>query len=162
MAHSMTLPIIGVIALAGVGAGMHLGHSAIAEINPIYFSAPPSRFHGDLVPHRPTGSAPELVLAQADDSNALGTGCVGCRSYPEEYIPIRDASIEDPASVYTSDGGKVRLAAAEAIPDPEAERLRSDIARVEQYARGGQAEVTVTYASAQVVDAASEEAAPVN
>jgi hypothetical protein len=50
MAHPLTVPTIGVLALAGAGLGLYLGNSAISEINPLYFTDPPSRFHADLTP----------------------------------------------------------------------------------------------------------------
>jgi hypothetical protein len=134
----MTLPLIGALALAGVGAGVQLGHAALSEINPVYFSDPPTRFHSDLVANPPSTSPPQLVAASAEDPNALGAGCVGCRTYPEEYYPVHDAAIEDPSGVYADEGAKVRVVAAvEEEPDPETSRLQSEIARVERYARGG-------------------------
>lgn len=141
MTQPMTLPLIGALALAGIGAGVHLGHSALAEINPIYYAPSPTRFHSDLVANPPSFSAPALFSdASADTPGALGTGCVGCRTYPEEYRPIHDATVDDESGVYASDGGKVRVAAAiEEEPDPEVLRLQREIARVAQYAQGNAA-----------------------
>jgi hypothetical protein len=93
MVHSMTWPIVGALAVTGVGAGVHLGHSAIAEINPIYYNEPATRFHADLSASRPSDSPTPMRLS-APDPAELGTGCVGCRTYPEEYYPIHDASID--------------------------------------------------------------------
>lgn len=147
MAQSMTLPLVGALALAGVGAGIQLGHSALAEINPIYYSAPPTRFHSDLVANPPSMAAPQMAVAETEQAAPLGNGCVGCRTYPEEYYPIHDATVDDSPGVYAVDGAKVRVAAVQEQPDPEADRLRSEIERVTLYARGA-AEPSAQLASA--------------
>lgn len=150
MAHPLTISTAGVLALLGVGAGVHLGRSAIAEINPIYYSEAPTRFHADLSPYRSTGSAPSISLAQGGDAPIAGD-CVGCRTYPEEYYPIHDASIDRYSSDYAlSSDVAPAPAAAEAAeePSPEELRLRKDIRKLELYARGG-AEPAIVYASAE-------------
>lgn len=161
MAYFTTVPLIGALALAGVGAGIHLGHSAIAEINPIHFSEAPSRFHSDLSPNRPSDSAPGLMLARADDP-ALGTGCIGCRTYPEEYYPIHDASLDRYSSGYAVDVEEAEALVARAEPDadPEAARMREAIRRVERFAHG-EAVPAVELASAEpeAVEAPLEEPA---
>ncbi len=150
MAHMTTLPLIGALALAGVGAGMHLGHSAISEINPVHFSEAPTRFHADLSPNRASDSAPPLTLASANDP-ALGNGCVGCRTYPEEYYPIHDAGLDRYSSGYAVDADEAEAIVADAAePEPEAERLREAMRRVERYARGEPAPApAVEFASAE-------------
>lgn len=148
MSHPLTLPTIGLLTLAGIGAGVHLGHSAIAEINPLYFSEPETRFHADLSANPPSDSAPPPLLAQARDP-ALGTGCIGCRTYPEEYFPVHEASLGRYSSGYAANADIVQPAVYEEQPDPEAERIRQDIQRVELYARGSAEARTVQTASAE-------------
>ena len=147
MAHPLTLPTAGLLALAGIGVGIHLGHSAIAEINPMYFSEPPTRFHADLSANRPLDSAPPTLLAAAKDP-ALGSGCIGCRTFPEEYYPIHEASLDRYSSGYASNADATDPAVAEEQPDPEAARLHQAIQQVELYARGSAEEAAVAYASA--------------
>jgi len=138
MAQTLRLPIAGALAIAGIGAGIHLGHSALAEINPIYYQTVPTRFHSDLVPNSSSTPAPIAALAQTEAGAALGNGCIGCRAYPEEYIPIHDASVDAEPALYAMEGGKVRLAAVEEEVDPDAARLNEAIQRVELYARGAE------------------------
>ncbi len=161
MAHAMTIPIVGALTLVGVGAGIHLGNAAIGEINPMYFSEPETRFHADLSPYRPSDSPRRIVLAKAGDP-ALGTGCVGCRTYPEEYYPTQDPAVEPFARTYSARAEIAPETAAPAIEqqaDPEAVRLQGDIQRVQRYAAGG-AETELVYASAEAeapVEAAAEQ-----
>jgi hypothetical protein len=137
MGYPLSLGIFGGLAVAGVGTGIYLGQAAIAEIDPMYFEKPPTRFHADLSPYRPSDSARRSMLASAEEPS-LGTACVGCRTYPEEYRPIRDASIDRDERSYAAD---VRATVAETAVmtqevDPEADRLRRDIDRVARYAQG--------------------------
>jgi hypothetical protein len=51
MAYPVALPAMAALSIAGAGIGVQLGRSAIAEINPLYFSAPQqARFFADLAP----------------------------------------------------------------------------------------------------------------
>lgn len=151
MAHQLTWPTIGVLALLGTVAGVHLGYSAIAEINPVYFASrePRSSFHADLVPHRPSDSAP---VALAPDDAMLGAACIGCRDYPEEYYPIHDASVDGGYdSEWASDDSAeaIQLTAYAVETLAEVARRKADIERVERYAH---APVTAEeqFASAEV------------
>ena len=148
MAHPLTLPTAAVLALAGIGAGIHLGHSAIAEIDPMYFSQEATRFHSDLSANRPVDSSPPGPLAQATDP-ALGPNCIGCRTFPEEYYPVREASLDDYSGGYATTAEAPQIEAAEEQPDPEIARLRQAIQQVELYARGSAEAAAVTYASAE-------------
>ncbi|MDP8912328.1 MAG: hypothetical protein M3N39_01970 [Pseudomonadota bacterium] len=148
MAHPLTLPTAALLALAGIGAGIYLGHSAIAEINPMYFSQPATRFHADLSANRPFESAPPALLPQARDP-ALGTGCIGCRTYPEEYYPIHEASLDRYSSGFASNADALQPEMAGEQPDPEAARLRQAIQQVELYAQGSSDAAGVAYASAE-------------
>jgi hypothetical protein len=148
MAHSMMLPAVGAMLLAGVGAGVQLGHSAISEINPIYFEDPPTRFHADLSPYRPSQASPPVMTAETDPL-AYGTGCIGCRTYPEEYYPVPDESVNGYAATYPEEVQAASLTSEEAQPGEDSLRLQEAIRRVEQYARGeGPAPAEIVLASA--------------
>ena len=153
MAHPLTLPTVGLLALAGIGAGVQLGYSAIAEIDPSYFSQPATRFHADLSANRPVDSSAPALLAQAQDP-ALGTGCIGCRTFPEEYVPIHEALINRYSSGFASNADGPASDVAEEQPDPEAARLRQAIQQVELHARGS-AEQPASVAFAEAEAAAS-------
>lgn len=158
MAHSLTLPTVGLLALAGIGAGIHLGHSAIADINPKYFSQPSTRFHADLSANRSLNSAAPTLLTQAEDP-ALGTGCIGCRTSPEEYYPIHEASLDRYSSGFAADAAASQPEPIEEQPDPEAAHLRKAIQQVERYSRGPAETSGIEYASAEAGEAPLEEAA---
>jgi hypothetical protein len=130
MISRATLPAFAALALAGTGAGIYLGKAAISEINPIYYDEPEARFHGDLVPYRPTEAAGYQAgdLTAANLEQALGTGCVGCRTYPEEVILVHRGR----ADKYAPGGADLSIepisaVAVEQTPSPE-------FAAVERYA----------------------------
>jgi hypothetical protein len=141
MAHYLTWPAVAGLAIVGAVGGITLGRSAVAEINPAYFSSPDSDFHADLVPNRaPANGADWGQVQQADYASAataqgLGSGCVGCREYPVEYVPV-----PDPALAWMNDGWQAGLSAedqaepeetaayAQAAPDPR-------MAQIERYSR---------------------------
>ena len=51
MAYPVALPAVAALSIAGAAIGVQLGRSAIAEINPVYFSTPEAaRFFADLTP----------------------------------------------------------------------------------------------------------------
>ncbi len=93
MSRSLTLPTVAILVLAGTGLGVHLGKASIAEINPAYFSEPPTRFHADLSPYQRHGYT-GLSAPTGTSMVALGEDCVGCRTYPEEYYPIHDPAVD--------------------------------------------------------------------
>jgi hypothetical protein len=161
MAFARDLPILGAIALIGAGAGLHLGWSAIGEINPLYFSKAQaaSSFHGDLVPGRSYDPGPQLPGMEQADALALGSGCIGCRTYPVDYRPIPDPAIEQ---VYAPEqersvGAPVEMAAYEPDPPEQAARRKADLERVELYSRA-----PVTVEEAVVQTASVETAEPAN
>ena len=141
MAHILTWPALAGLAIVGAAGGITLGRSAVAEINPAYFSDPDSDFHADLVPNRtPANGADWGQVQQADYASAataqgLGSGCVGCREYPVEYVPV-----PDPSLAWMNDGWQPGLTAedqaepeqalvyVQAAPDPR-------LAQVERYGR---------------------------
>lgn len=144
MIRSFTWPTIGVIALLGAGLGVHLGHSAAAGINPIYFSEPaPSRFFADLAPQRPSAEPPSY-LAKVEESELrdamLGRsygGCFGCGSgaYPEEYVPVR-SSVE-PIRTFSGWAASPEHAAAvtaEPVADEPVSDQQAELASVQRFA----------------------------
>ncbi|MDP9413688.1 MAG: hypothetical protein M3Q08_06255 [Pseudomonadota bacterium] len=130
MARSLALPTLGVLALAGGGLGVHLGRASIAEINPAYFSSPPTRFHADLSPYRTNGSG-ALPGNGGAGSLALGAECVGCRTYPEEYHPIHDPAVDGYDTAYAA--REEAVAFAEDQPARESRLRDPDLARVALY-----------------------------
>jgi hypothetical protein len=133
MPATTTLPIMAGLAILGTAVGINLGHSAVSEINPAYFSDPEDSFHSDLVPYR----SPDWAQVQAAEYRAaqqpvlvgdLGSGCVGCRDYPVEYVP-RHAPAVDGYTVYAANApapapAQVYVVEA-AAPDPARERIQA-------------------------------------
>ncbi len=136
MAHPLSLPTAGLLALLGAGAGIHLGRSAIAEINPIDFGREAdSSFYAELTPHHNLDSAPR-ALSESDDI-ALGSGCVGCRTYPEEYHPVHDPAVDLSGRLDSSSSTQapVQLSAYQQEAAEDLARRKADLQRVELYAR---------------------------
>jgi len=157
MGYTLSSGIFAGLAVAGIGSGIYLGQAAIAEIDPIYFQKPPTRFHADLSPNRPSDSAPRPMLA-ATGGLSLGTGCVGCRTYPEELYPVPSAQLRGDAASYAEEAKPIEVEEVERAPDPEADRLRRDVERVAVYARSEADEFS--YASAETP--AEPEAEPIS
>jgi hypothetical protein len=161
MARAVDLSILGALALIGAGAGLHLGWSAIAEINPVHFSSAESgsAFHGDLVPNRSWDSGPSIPGPEQADALALGSGCIGCRTFPEEDRPVPDPAIEQ---VYAqreepSASAPVQLAAYQEEAPEEAARREADLERVELYSRA-----PISVQEETVATPAVEQSQPVN
>jgi hypothetical protein len=160
MPVSTTLPIMAGLSILGAALGITLGKSAIAEINPAYFSEPEDDFHADLVPYR----SPDWAQANAVQYRAaqqpvivgqLGSGCVGCRTYPVEYYPRHDPEVDR----YV-EGGLIRapeptqVVVVEQAPDPARERIQL----YSSYPVSSQ-EAPAAAAPVQVAEAPAEEAA---
>ncbi len=133
MAHPLTLPTIGVLTLVGAGLGIHLGNASIAEINPQYFSERPTRFHSDLSPNRSRTADSYVARQDMVDVGLLGTGCVGCRTYPEEYYPDHDPSVDGPTSSDFEPQAEVRLASLEEQPSEEVAYRQTALDRIQRY-----------------------------
>ena len=136
MSHSITLPVTAMLALAGAGIGIHLGKSAIAEINPAYFVDPErgTRFHADLVAYR-TASSPAVQASAIRDAGGapLYHGCIGCRTYPEEYYPIHEASLGKPREGWAEMSEEVIEPPADDVMASEADDEMADIERYARY-----------------------------
>lgn len=93
MPHPLTFAALSALALVGSGVGVYLGRSAVSEINPAYYaSPPPGRWHADLSPGHSVPGGAQLVragsLSPAELDQALGRGCVGCQTDPQQYRPV--------------------------------------------------------------------------
>ncbi|HEX8443228.1 MAG TPA: hypothetical protein VF631_06250 [Allosphingosinicella sp.] len=130
MVPRATLPALAALALAGTGTGIYLGKAAVAEINPIYYSEPEARFHSDLAPYRATEASGYQAgdLSVANLNQALGSGCIGCRTYPEEVILVHRGR----ADKYVPGGADVSVEPVAAV---QVEQAHSpEFAAVERYA----------------------------
>ena len=127
MRVSKSLPVVAGLAVLATAFGVSLGRSAIAEINPAYFSDPEPRFHADLVPQRQDWDRVQVAEYRAAAvSEGLGDGCIRCPEFPVEYVPEQHP-------VYAAwDAGAQPVAATadyvvyepEPEPDPRMERVR--------------------------------------
>ena len=132
MPATTTLPVLAGLSILGAALGINLGRSAISEINPAYFSDPDESFHSDLVPYR----SPDWAQVQAAEYRAaqqpvlvgdLGSGCIGCRDYPVEYVPRHDPAVDG----YQDDYAASAPAPAQVVvvetpaPDPARERIQA-------------------------------------
>ena len=137
MPQSLTIATLSVLAVAGSVTGVYLGRSAIAEINPAYYDEPETRFHADMVPSPPGFDAPVTragYLTQAERQRALGSGCVGCRTYPEEYYPVHDSSVDKYQPGYAEMEEAPAAQPAVYSPKPQDDGRAADFAAVERYA----------------------------
>ena len=157
MATSLPLTIAA-LALTGVGTGLYLGKSAIAEIDPSYFSSPysePSRFYADMVPGGARFESPQPQLADASLAQGLGNGCVLCQAAAEQYayvVPDYGAAFDDYSESYSS---YVSFEPDEALSEAEEEVAKAArlaaLREVERYAHPDRAEpAKVRYAQVTV------------
>lgn len=128
LSHLSTLPIAVGLAVSASALGVYLGNSAVAGINPAYFGDPEPRFHADLAPNRSPDWAQVQVseYQQAGLIEGLGDGCVGCRTWPEEYVPAVAEdfeAVEDDWQSHTRYPPEARSAAMVVAEDPEVERI---------------------------------------
>jgi len=132
MTATTTLPIMAGLAILGAAAGINLGRSAVSEINPAYFSDPEESFHADLTPYR----SPDWAQVQSTEYRAaqqpvlvgdLGSGCIGCRDYPVEYVPRHDPAVDGYSDGYAASAPQpAQIVIVEtAAPDPARERIQA-------------------------------------
>jgi hypothetical protein len=134
MPATTTLPIMAGLTIAGAALGISLGQSAVAEINPAYFTEAEDSFHSDLVPYR----SPDWAQVQAAEYRAaqqpvvigdLGSGCIGCRDYPVEYVPRHDPAVDGYEDGYAASASQpaqiVIVETPAAAPDPARERIQA-------------------------------------
>ncbi len=138
MPSPLTLPIVAGLSIIGGLGGIWLGHSAIDQVNPFFFSEPQTRFHADSVPYRSPDWAQVNAAEQAQAIEGEITSCVGCLNWPQEYRPIRDAAFRSmdygqevwPASISTavpaaSSNQAPEPAPRAAEPDPDWQRVQA-------------------------------------
>jgi hypothetical protein len=166
MPHPLTLPALSVLALVGTGTGIVLGRSAIAEINPAYYSDPEPRFHADLGPHRPNMEAPVYragALTAAEMDQALGTGCVNCRLAPGSYYPVYRQAESGAATDYALvDSAPPPVAAVQVEPSPDPAQATAETEHAEALVRVHRyASYEVSQVQVATGEQAGEEAEPV-
>jgi hypothetical protein len=131
MPATTTLPIMAGLAILGAAAGVNLGRSAVADINPAYFNEAEDSFHADLVPYR----SPDWAQVQASEYRAaqqpvlvgdLGGGCIGCRPYPVEYVPRHAPAMDGYQDGYAASAPQPAqvIVLETPPPDPARERIQ--------------------------------------
>ena len=156
MTHPTRLPILAGLAIVGTALSVHLGRSAIAEIDPAYFRDPEVPFHADLVPHRGPDWAQVQVreYQQAGLNDGLGDGCVGCRDYPEEYVPQPDPAVEGDGGGWAA--GSAQPAEAVFVEEPARESRWERVERYASYPVSAEEEAADPAAEEAVAYAATE------
>jgi hypothetical protein len=135
--HSLVLPLVAGLSLAGAAVGVQLGHSAISEIDPTLFSEPEESFHAGLAANQSPNWAqvqqaeyaqPEVV-AQPE----VPAACIGCVTWPIELGPRPSTVVT--AAYRTS--SRERYAETETVPsvvvDDVPDATRERIARYSSY-----------------------------
>jgi hypothetical protein len=137
MANPLMLPTAAMLALVGAALGVVLGNGAINEINPVHFQTeePRSRFYADLTPqgYRDWQSVQAAEFRAAESGIDLGSGCVGCRTYPEEYVPVHEASLGKPSTGW-AEVTEEMVEAPAVQPAVEVQEDEPDLEQVERYA----------------------------
>ncbi|HEX8668501.1 MAG TPA: hypothetical protein VF727_09055 [Allosphingosinicella sp.] len=132
MRVSKHLPVLAGLGVLFAAGGIQLGRSAVAEINPLYFTEREPVFHGALTPYRSQDWA-QVQAAEYEQVVApeeLGTGCVGCRAFPVEYVPEHDPAVDAAGEYWVPEAYEpepVQAVLADEQADP-------DWQRVERYA----------------------------
>lgn len=134
MLRAKTVSIVGGLAVLGSASGLYLGQAAIGEISPAFFSErEASAFYADMSANRPS-AAPNSALASLGSDVSI-TSCTGCRAFPEDYRPLRDASIEAELTGWSApETYAPELTAEEAPAAAEPDLEREAIARYSTYA----------------------------
>lgn len=135
MPSPMTLPIVAGLSIIGGLGGIWLGHSAVDQVNPFFFNQPETRFHADSTPYRSPDWAQVRALEEAQNAGSEIVSCIGCRNWPQEYRPIRDAAFQvidgnqdgwsASAAAIETPAPRPAAATASAEPDPEWQRLQA-------------------------------------
>jgi hypothetical protein len=124
MIRKMTLPLVAGLSVFGAAAGVWLGRSAVAEINPAYYGGLPDRFHADRAAIRPPLDPPQAAFADASLAEGLGTGCIGCTAGPVViYAPPVPRYDEGWAADARRGAEPIEAVRVETAPDPERERV---------------------------------------
>lgn len=134
MPNAFTLPLIAGLAIVGAAAGVQLGRSAVAEINPAYLGQPDTPFYADLAANRgPDWSAVQAQEYQREQvvtqDAPVPAACVGCRTWPVEYVPRPDPTVDRLYGSAANDReyrdavARVPVAVVYQAPDPARERI---------------------------------------
>jgi hypothetical protein len=133
--HSLVLPLVAGLSLAGAAVGVQLGHSAIAEIDPGFFAEPEENFHAGLASYQSPDWAqvqqaeyrqPEVVTRPE-----VPPACIGCVTWPIELGPQPSAAAPRDYRVATEPPVHTRYVEVETVPaavvddapDPARERI---------------------------------------
>ncbi|MDB5698159.1 MAG: hypothetical protein JWN69_963, partial [Alphaproteobacteria bacterium] len=148
MAYPVALPAMAALSIVGAALGVHLGRSAIAEINPAYFSTPePTHFFADLAPnvYRATTWSDSTDYWANDVNVGGGAACLDCN---RNFIDgdSADAALPDWRDTPSADAADER----DDEPDDSADPDRA--ARAEQVARYASFPVSVDEAREQALD----------
>jgi hypothetical protein len=119
------------LSILGAALGITLGNSAVAEINPAYFNEAEDDFHADLVPYRSPdwGQVHQAEYRAAQQPviiGELGSGCIGCRTYPVEYAPRHDPAVDryvEGGLLRAPEPTNVEVVETAPAPDPDRERI---------------------------------------
>jgi hypothetical protein len=136
--HATTLAIAGGLSIAAAAAGIGLGRSTIAEINPAYLQDPEVPYYSDLVP----GTRPRADWAQvqAQEYQAAAqapppASCVGC-TWPVDPAPREDpvvARYDRPVTAALPPSERAEAPARIVIVEPPASPERVRIVRYASY-----------------------------
>lgn len=90
------LPTLAAVAVLGAAGGVQLGRAAVKEIPARYFAPPEgTQSFAALSANRGWERAEaSWTASRSYEGYDPGYGCVGCRTYPEEYHPIHDPSVD--------------------------------------------------------------------
>lgn len=136
MAYPLSLPMTTVLAIAGVGLGVHLGRDSVAQINPSFFdNSPPSRFYASLVPDPPSLAASGIRSPQHPDAIVLDDSgnCASC-GLSGQAVYLADGSGYDQAYAQWSDPAPARAIAAAHVTGDAADAPDPALDRIERYA----------------------------
>ena len=135
MAHLPTLAALGTLAVLGATAGVHLGQSAIAEIDPIYFTEAPRRLHFDPGQTSNSAWAPQVASPGSPPVFPVIDECIGCDDRmgqfprPESLAAVEDTGAATILPIFQEPEADLKK------PIHAAARPRSDLAMLEGYDR---------------------------
>ena len=145
MPHSLVLPLVAGLSLAGAAVGVQLGHSAIAEIDPAVFAEPEESFHAPLAANQCPDWA-QVQLAEYRQPEVVSQpevppACIGCVTWPIELGPQPSAGVPRYYRVAAEPSVRTGYAEAETLPsvvvDDVPEPTRQRIARYSSYPVSG-------------------------
>jgi hypothetical protein len=134
MAYPVALPAMAALSIAGAAVGVQLGRSAIAEINPVYFSTPQARFFADLTPKAyrlGSSSWSDSTDYRVNELNVSGRGaCLDCSGNFVEPETVEAALPDwDEPTLPWDRAEEARNPAADPTEDPDRALRASQIER---------------------------------